>query len=160
MKYLYIALVFAVVFVPAAVAQKPAEGTQTAAPRYDAELAKRLGADDIGMRKYVLAILRTGPAKITDEAERKKLFAGHFGMINGLAAEGKLSVAGPLNDPAKVYRGIYVFNVDTVDEARKLTETDPSIKAGIFQVEFIEWYSSAGLMEVNSIHNRIQRPKP
>ena len=43
---------------PLAVAQDaPA---QTAKPAFDAELAKKTGADDYGMRSYVLVILRTG----------------------------------------------------------------------------------------------------
>jgi uncharacterized protein YciI len=129
---------------------------------YDAELAKRLGADKMGMRKYVLALLRTGPndATIIDKEKRAELFKGHFAMINRLAGEGKLSLAGPFNDDKKEFRGLYVFNVETIEEAQKLTETDPSIKAGIFKVDFIKWYGSAALMEVNSIHNRISQQNP
>ncbi len=131
-------------------------------PNYDAELAKRLGADKFGMRKYVLALLKTGPndASITDKEKRAELFKGHFAMINRLAGEGKLSLAGPFNDEKKEFRGLYVFNVETIEEAQKLTETDPSIKAGIFKVDFIKWYGSAALMEVNNIHNRIAQQNP
>ena len=134
--------------------------TPAAKPKYDAELAKRLGGDKNGMRRYVVAILRTGPndAKITEKAKRDELFKGHMGMINRLAEEGKLVMAGPFDDEKRVYRGIYIFNVGTIEEAQKLTETDPSIKAGIFQVEFIKWYGSAALMEMNDIHNRITPP--
>ena len=131
-------------------------------PAYDAELAKRLGADQMGMRKYVLALLKTGPndATITDKNQRAELFKGHFAMINRLANECKLSLAGPFNDEKKEFRGLYVFNVETIEEAQKLTETDPSIKAGIFKVDFIRWYGSAALMEVNNIHNRIAKQNP
>jgi len=131
-------------------------------PTYDAELAKRLGGDKMGMRKYVLALLKTGPndATITDKEKRAELFKGHFAMINRLAGEGKLSLAGPFNDEKKEFRGLYVFNVETIEEAQKLTETDPSIKAGIFKVDFIKWYGSAALMEVNNIHNRIAQQNP
>ena len=131
-------------------------------PSYDAELAKRLGADKMGMRKYVLALLKTGPndSAITDKEKRAELFKGHFAMINRLAGEGKLSLAGPFNDEKKEFRGLYVFNVETIEEAQKLTETDPSIMAGIFKVEFIKWYGSAALMEVNNIHNRIAQLNP
>lgn len=134
-----------------------AQDTPRSNPAYDAELAKRLGADKIGMRKYVLALLKTGPndSAITDKDKRAELFKGHFGMINRLAAEGKLVLAGPFDDEKKEFRGLYIFNVETIEEARKLTETDPSIKAGVFKVEFIKWYGSAGVMEVNNIHNRI-----
>ena len=67
-----------------------------AVPGYDAELAKKLGADERGMKMYVLCILKTGPndAKIKGK-ERDDIFAGHFANINKLAGEGKLVVAGP-----------------------------------------------------------------
>lgn len=143
-------------------AQNAAERAGKAESKYNAELAKRLGADERGMRKYVMAILRTGPndAAITDKAKRTELFNGHFGMINRLAEEGKLVMAGPFDDEKRVYRGVYIFNVETIEEAQKLTETDPSIKAGIFAVEFVKWYGSAALMEMNDIHKRIERPNP
>lgn len=158
MKKLIAVLSFGVLFSVAVIAQEAPKQN----PSYDAELAKRLGADKMGMRRYVLALLKTGPndASITDKDKRAELFKGHFAMINRLAAEGKLSLAGPFNDEKKIFRGLYVFNVETIEEARKLTETDPSIKAGIFQVEFIKWYGSAAVMEVNNIHNRISQESP
>jgi uncharacterized protein YciI len=130
-----------------------------AAPAYDAELAKRLGADDMGMRQYVMCFLKTGPLKVEDAAKRAELMKGHFGMINRLADEGKLIVAGPFSNGGE-FRGIYLFDVKTIEEAQKLTETDPSIKEGYFKVEFIKWYGSAGLMEVNNIHKKIAKKNP
>ncbi|HEX6641293.1 MAG TPA: hypothetical protein VF215_09275, partial [Thermoanaerobaculia bacterium] len=63
---------------------------------FDPELAKRLGADERGMKMYVLCILKTGPkdAEIQGD-QRKEIFAGHFANIGRLADEGKLAVAGP-----------------------------------------------------------------
>ena len=161
MKFLIPILAIIFAFTATAAAQQETNATK-AKPTYDAELAKRLGADKMGMRKYVLALLKTGPndASITDKEKRTELFKGHFGMIDRLASEGKLSLAGPFNDERKEYRGLYIFNVETIEEAQKLTETDPSIKAGIFRVEFIKWYGSAALMEVNDIHNRISQQNP
>lgn len=154
--------VFCATFAVTAIAQTEAKPTPPANPRFDAALAERLGADERGMRSYVLVLLKTGPndAKITEKAQRDELFKGHFAMIGRLAEQGKLALAGPFNDPAKVLRGLYVFSVDNIEEAQKLTDTDPSIKAGIFQVEFVKWYGSAALMEVNDIHNRISRQNP
>lgn len=134
-------------------AEKPAN------PNYDAALAKRLGADDLGMRQYVMCFLKTGPLKVEDKAKRDELMKGHFGMINRLADEGKLIVAGPFSNGGE-FRGIYLFDVKTIEEAQKLTETDPSIKEGYFKVEFIKWYGSAALMEVNSIHKKIAKKNP
>ena len=80
--------------------------------KFDADLAKKLGADQYGMKSYVLVNLKTGPAdaEIKDEEERKKIFAGHFANMGRLAKEGKLVLAGPYSD-AKPYRGLYIFNV-------------------------------------------------
>ena len=73
-----------------------------------------------------------------------------------LAAEGKLAVAGPFNDPAKVYRGLFIFAVATVDEAKVLAESDPTVKSGVLIVEFVSWYGSASLMLSNEFHEKIQ----
>jgi len=136
-----------------------AQITETPKPTYDAELAKKLGADELGMRQYVMCFLKTGPLKVEDKAKQGELMKGHFGMINRLAKEGKLILAGPFMDGGDL-RGIYLFNVKTTDEAKALTETDPSIKEGYFKVEFVKWYGSAALMEVNSTHTKIAKKNP
>ena len=125
-------------------------------PNYDAALAAKLGADERGMKMYVMCFLKTGPLKVDDAAKRAELMKGHFGMINRLAEEKKLVVAGPFSEGGE-FRGIYVFDVKTIEEAQKLTETDPSIKEGYFKVEFIKWYGSAALMQVNEVHKKIAK---
>ena len=124
-------------------------------PNFDAELAARLGADKIGMKNYVLVILKTGPATVAAGKERDEIFKGHFANINKLAGEGKLVVAGPFGDQGVDWRGMFIFNVGTVEEAQKLTATDPVIKSGIMVAEFHKLYRSAALMEVNNIHKKI-----
>jgi uncharacterized protein YciI len=125
---------------------------------YNAELARKLGADDYGMRKYVLVMLKTGDAKPSDE-ERKKLMEGHLANINKLAEAGTLSVAGPFLKNDQDLRGLFLFAVDTIDEAKALTETDPAVKAGMLKAEYVQWYASAALRETNRIHNTITKIK-
>jgi uncharacterized protein len=127
---------------------------------FDPELAKRLGADERGMRMYVLCILKTGPkdAEIKGD-ERKAIFAGHFENIGRLADEGKLAVAGPFGKNDKSYRGLYIFNVTTIEEAEKLVVLDPAVKAGVFVPELTLWYGSAAMMVVNDTHKKIEKPK-
>jgi uncharacterized protein YciI len=128
--------------------------------RFDAELAKRLGADERGMRMYVLCILKTGPkdAEIKGDA-RKEIFAGHFANIERLAGEGKLAVAGPFGKNDKGYRGLYIFNVATIEEAEKLVVLDPAVKAGVFVPDLTPWYGSAAMLVVNDTHKAIEKPK-
>ncbi len=125
---------------------------------FDEELATRLGADALGMKQYVLAILKTGPQDATIKGdERKKLFAGHFANMGRLAEEGKLAVAGPFGKNDKTFRGLFILNAASVEEAREFASSDPAIEAGIFVVDYIPWYGSASLMASPEIHRKISR---
>ncbi|MEP6847843.1 MAG: YciI family protein [Acidobacteriota bacterium] len=128
--------------------------TDTKNANFDAELAKKLGADKMGMKNYVLVILKTGPTALPAGKERDEIFKGHFANIHRLADEGKLAVAGPFDD-TNGWRGMFIFNVETIEDAKKLTETDPVIKSGVMIAEFHKLYCSAALMEVNEIHQKV-----
>lgn len=157
MKNILVAVAVCFVLCSALFAQSEAKPD---AVKYDEKLAKSLGADDLGMKTYVLCILKTGPKdrRIKGDA-RKALFAGHFLNINRLAEEGKLAVAGPFGDNKRAYRGLYIFNIATIEEAEKLVVLDPAVKAGIFVPEMTLWYGSAAMMAVNDIHKKIEKPK-
>lgn len=128
---------------------------------FDAELAKKLGADDYGMKNYVFVILKTGPKDNEFKGkERDEIFTGHMKNIGRLANEGKLAVAGPFMKNDRAYRGLYIFNVPTVDEAEKLVQTDPAVKAGILIAEMTPWYGSASLLATPEIHKSIAKQKP
>lgn len=131
-------------------------GTKKNDSNYDAELAKKFGADDYGMKQYVFVILKTRTAKIEDAEKRKKLQSGHMENINRLAEAGKLVLAGPFMDGGNM-RGLYIFNVETIEEAKELVKTDPAIREGLFDVEFTKWYGSAALMNVNNLHKKVQK---
>ena len=126
---------------------------------FDAELAKKLKADDYGMRQYVMALLKAGPTRGRSAEEARTLQAGHMANINRLAAEGKLVLAGPFADNGPL-RGIYIFDVATVAEAEALTRTDPAIQAGSLVMELRPWYGSAALLMVNEVHGKIEKKKP
>ena len=125
-------------------------------PVYDSVLAKKLGADDYGMKLYVMAFLKRGTNKNVDSASRAQLIQGHLKNIGRLAKEGKLVVAGPFLDKSDL-AGVFVFNVTTIEEAKTLTASDPAVKAGLFEIELHPWYGSAALMQVISIHSTLQK---
>ena len=129
---------------------------KTTNPAFDVALAKKLGADERGMKMYVFCILKTGPKDADIKGkERDEIFAGHFANITKLAGEGKLVVAGPFEKNDKAYRGLYIFNVATVEEAEKLVVHDPAIQAGVFVPELTPWYATAALGEINRIHRTL-----
>ena len=78
---------------------------------YDEALAKKLGADEYGMKTYVFCILKTGTNTTATAEERKILFEGHMANINKLVNENKLVVAGPFIKNDKNYRGIFFLIV-------------------------------------------------
>jgi uncharacterized protein YciI len=127
-------------------------------PGFDQALAEKWGADEYGMKKYVMALLKAGPNRSQDAETRAKLQRAHLDNITRLAEEGKLILAGPFLDNGEI-RGIYLFNVETVGEAEQLTRTDPAIQAGTLIMELHPWYGSAALMEVNERHTRIAKKK-
>jgi uncharacterized protein YciI len=142
---LFIATVSSAAFGQAATSKKN--------PKYDKALAERLGGNKNGMKQYIFVTLKRGTAKF-DDKQRSNLLKGHMEFIGRLAKEGKLVLAGPFGDEQDV-RGIYIFDLKSVEDARKLVETDPSIKGGLFVVELRPWYGTAALMEVLKIHEKI-----
>lgn len=127
--------------------------------KYDEKLAKSLNADEYGMKKYVFCLLKSGTNTTASKEETTKLFQGHMANIGKLAKEGKLVVAGPFMKNERNYRGIYIFNVETVAEAEALVATDPAIKAKLLEAELTPWYSSAALQEITQIHEKISKTK-
>lgn len=127
---------------------------------FDPILAKELGADDYGMKKYILVILKTGNADLKDKEKINSLFRGHMENIEKMAAEGKLVIAGPFFKNEKNYRGIYIFNLSDFSEAEKLLQSDPAIASGLLASECYEWYGSAALKTYLPIHEKIAKSKP
>ncbi|MEO8060221.1 MAG: YciI family protein [Burkholderiales bacterium] len=127
-------------------------------PAYDAELARSVGANENGMRSYVLVVLKTGPNKVPAGAERDEMFKGHFANMSRLGNEGKLALAGPF-DGVDGWRGLFVFAVSEIEEARQLVATDPVIIKGEMVAEYHKYFGSAALMLVNEAHAKITKKR-
>ena len=135
---------------------QPALAEQAANPRQkDVVLARKFGANENGMRSYILVILKTGANRVPDGPIRDAMFKGHFANIKRLAAEGKMAVAGPFGDDNNDWRGMFIFAVDSPEEAQALVATDPVIKSGEMVAEYHRLFASAALMGVNALHEQI-----
>jgi len=131
---------------------------QPTPPAFDAELAARVGADDHGMRSYVLVVLKTGPTRVPDGPERDEMFRGHFANMKRLSDEGKLALAGPF-DGVDGWRGLFVFAVKDIDEAKRLAATDPVLIKGEMVAEYHRYFGSAALMLVREWHEKVAKKK-
>lgn len=135
-----------------------AAAAQQPAPAYDAELAARAGADERGMRGYVLVVLKTGPTRVPDGPERDEMFRGHFANMKRLSDEGKLVLAGPF-DGVDGWRGLFVFAVKDIDQARQLAASDPVLVKGEMVAEYHKYYGSAALMLVPELHHKLAKKR-
>ncbi|WP_082161785.1 YciI family protein [Rufibacter radiotolerans] len=95
------------------------------------------------MKTYYMAFLKKGPNRTHDSLTAAKIQEAHMAHINKMAAEGKLTMAGPFMDDGDL-RGIFIFNVKTMEEAKALTEADPAVKSGRLIMELHPWYSQKG----------------
>ena len=73
-----------------------AQSTSSRQPRLIAELAAELGADDYGMRRYVMAFLRAGPSTDQDPEATAEIQRGHMAHMRQMAEDGHLVMAGPI----------------------------------------------------------------
>ncbi len=134
--------------------------SQTENPNYDKSLADSLQADQFGMKKYVLVILKTGETKMDDKEKVNEIFRGHMENINHLVEINKLIVAGPLGKNDNNYRGIFILNVATIKEAEDFVKLDPAVSSGLLAVEFYEWYGSAALPVYLNTAKKITKENP
>lgn len=113
---------------------KSSVASQTQEGLYNADLAAQYDADDYGMKKYVIAFLKRGPNRDRSKEEADALQAAHLANISRMAEEGVLILAGPFFGDGEL-RGIYIFDVDSIEKAEALTNTDPAIQAGSLEME-------------------------
>jgi uncharacterized protein len=127
----------------------------TLSPAFDAEMAARLRADAYGMATYYAAFLQPGPHRDQEEATVMAIQKGHMDHIRAMSESGKLVLAGPFLD-GSTFRGIFILDVASAEEARALCDADPAVQSGRLQALIIPWYGTAALREVPDIHRRIQ----
>ena len=94
-----------------------------------------------------VVFLRTGdnPPDLPED-ESTALHHAHLAHLAELARRGIVVANGPLLDKSdETIRGLSVYSVDP-DEARRIAEQDPAVKAGRFRVDVARWAVAAGLI--------------
>ncbi len=107
--------------------------------------AQQKDAEGYEMTTYYVAFLYRGPnwtPEVTEET--KRIQEGHIANIRKMAADGKLVLAGPFSDDGKL-RGMFVFQVGSLQEAKALTDGDPAVQAGRLVAEIHPWFSAKGI---------------
>jgi uncharacterized protein YciI len=97
---------------------------------------------------YELVLLRrlAEPPGLNDEAA-DLLQRQHLGHFANMTEAGYLKLVGPLADqPDESWRGVCLYQVGSLDEARRLAEMDPAVLAGQLKVEVMHWYTAKGAL--------------
>jgi uncharacterized protein YciI len=99
------------------------------------------------MKMYYLTLLSRGPKWTPEQTpDTERIQGEHMKHIQKMAGDGKLVAAGPITDGGQL-RGIFIFGVSSIEEAKALAESDPAVKAGRLAVEVHPWMSQKGIGE-------------
>ena len=109
-----------------------------------------IGAEDehsmpADMAQYFVGLIYRGEEWTPEvTAETMEIQKAHLANISKLAETGLLVLAGPIGDDGKL-RGLFFFDVKTMEEARKLADSDPAVRAGRLRVELHPWWGTTAL---------------
>jgi uncharacterized protein YciI len=105
---------------------------------------------------YTLALLRrpaNAPA-LTDE-ERDVLQGRHLAYRAQLRREGKVVANGPFDEQSDVrLRGLSIFACDLA-EAKRLSDSDPMVRAGWLGYDLMEWWIAAGTLAFPGVDGQV-----
>jgi uncharacterized protein len=99
--------------------------------------------DQEEMKTYYLVFLKKGLKRDQDSATAAEIQKGHMTHLTKMYNEGKMDLAGPIMQDGEI-KGICVYNVPSLEEAKKLAESDPAVTSGRLVVEILPWYSQKG----------------
>ena len=91
-------------------------------------------------RLYWVAILLKGPQRDQDSTALSNIQKGHVRFIDSLYLNGKIKVAGPFDDKSN-WEEMFILDAATKEEAEKILQQDPAIKAKRLVYEVHPWYT-------------------
>ncbi len=118
------------------------------APQDAPSPAPKPAAPPPNLEAYQLVILQR-PEHPRDYPQDKleEIQKAHLAHLRELATAGKLLVAGPLDDqPDPRMRGIEIFRVGSLEEAKRLAADDPAVKAGRLEPVVMTWLTEKGAL--------------
>jgi uncharacterized protein len=96
---------------------------------------------------YQLILLVRPPNQpALDDGAAKELGLQHLGHFAKMHAAGYLKVAGPIDSDDEI-AGICLYQADSLEQAQRLAEDDPAVRAGRFVVRAMTWHTQRGALD-------------
>jgi len=94
---------------------------------------------------YSFVLLKRGPRALEfSEEELQRLQEQHLGHLAAMREQGHLLLAGPFSEQSdETLRGFCLYRT-SVEETRRLAESDPSVQAGRMAVDVMGWWTKRG----------------
>lgn len=96
------------------------------------------------LEKYTLLLAHQGDRWNPKAPDFQSIVKQHVAYVTNLMDQGKLAVAGPFQDGGEL-KGIFIYSV-SLEEAMKLENEDPVVKAGEFKLEAHPWATAKGVL--------------
>lgn len=132
------------------------QSNESAVVEFDSTLAKKLGGDASGLKKYTFCFLDKGITKVLSLEEHERLEVGHVEYIEELIENKEIVLAGYFNE-TKIHLGLLVFASNDPSYVNELLSKDPKVKEGLLVPVLQSWTSSAAIHELYDIHQKIDR---
>jgi uncharacterized protein len=122
------------------------DSTESRLPTESGAAAPRAADPPREFDTYEFVLLRlSSSAPVLDAAAAALLQRQHLGHLEMMKEAGHLKVSGPLtNQPDESLRGICIYQVGSLEEARRLAELDPAVRGGKLVVEVMNWLTAKG----------------
>jgi uncharacterized protein YciI len=97
------------------------------------------------LESYSFVLLKRGPrASEFSDQELDRLQEQHLAHLAAMQEQGYMLLAGPFSDQAdETLRGFCLYRT-SVEETRRLAESDPSVQAGRMAVDVMGWWTRKG----------------
>ncbi|HMC30438.1 MAG TPA: YciI family protein, partial [Candidatus Angelobacter sp.] len=96
------------------------------------------------LEKYALLLAHQGESWDPKSPAFQDVVNKHVPYLKSLIDQGKLAVAGPFLDGGEL-KGVFIYSVP-IEEAMKLENEDPMVKAGNFKIEGHPWATAKGVL--------------
>jgi len=107
---------------------------------------------------YYVVFLRPNPSRGTlTKAEGERIQSAHMANIRKMGQDGALISAGPFEDTPRTISGLFVFQVESLETARKIAQQDPTVLEHRNTVDVHTW---KGPPDIGAEYRRLHTADP